>query len=76
MSFSRASSGVTNTSIVSPSGFDGLASNDDDQLFFVTSYSDFDKLGKSHPPLFSCYLSSIAPIYDLLLAFVQLCLTF
>ena len=26
--------------------FDQMNADDDDQLFFVTSYSDFDKLGK------------------------------
>lgn len=57
MSFSRASSGVTNSSIIDPRGFDGLASNDDDQLFFVTSYSDFEKLGKSHRPSVFLFLS-------------------
>ena len=48
------SDGAVSSVIVNSYG-DRPDANDDDQLFFVTSYSDFDKLGKS---VAACYLLS------------------
>jgi len=54
MGISRADSLISSTSNKIPNSDANINNHDDDdQLFFVTSYSDFEKLGKSAS---ACYL--------------------